>query len=492
MPLQNPKLYEINTRVWINKFSKEAKKANFEDIPDNVWDELSGKGIDIVWLMGIWKTSPEIIKKYCFQDYLVRSYEKALKDFKENDVIGSPFAIDEYVVNPDLGDFENLTKLRKNLNKRGMKLLLDFVPNHFSVGSKLVKTNPSIFLSANEELHARDPHTYFKCNGSDKIFCHGRDPFFPAWEDTIQVNYFCPDALEFMINTLLGLAEYCDGVRCDMAILALDNVFGNTWSRVLQKNGFQKPENKFWETAIKRVKEKYPDFIFIAEAYWDLEWELQQLGFDYTYDKKLTDRLIHGNVRDINLHLKAEPEYQNKSVRFIENHDEDRAANILGKQKSMAAAVIISTIPGMRFYYDGQFEGKRIKLPVQLGRDFEEPVRSCFPEFYNKLLNITKSEIFRLGEWKLLRTLPSWETNNTYQNLLAWQWKYKNECRLIVVNYSDVNSQCRIKLDVSGYHDHFLLVDLLHDNEYLRSSEEVYHSGLYIDLKGWQSHIFAY
>jgi hypothetical protein len=277
-----------------------------------------------------------------------------------------------------------------------------------------------------------------------------------------------------------------------MAILALENVFSNTWSRVLQRNGFRKPVNKFWDTAIKRVKEKYPDFIFMAEAYWDLEWNLQQMGFDYTYDKKLTDRLIHGHVMDIKQHLMAEYNYQSKSVRFIENHDEERAAAVLGKQKSMAAGLLISTIPGMHLYYDGQFEGKKVKLPVQLGRETDESIPKCFPAFYNKLLNITRTEIFKYGEWKLLDSLPSWGNNNTFENLLAWHYKYKNENRLVVINYSDVDSQCRIKLDVAGYHEHFLLIDLLHDTEYLRSSEEVYHTGLFIELKGWQSHIFSY
>ncbi len=492
MLLNNPKLYEINTRVWIRKFDEGTQKANLKNIPVEAWSDLKEKGIDVVWLMGVWKSCSESVPDYCFKDYLVKGYQKALRDYCEEDVIGSPFAIDEYVVNPALGNFRDLKKVREDLNSKGMKLFLDFIPNHFSANTKLLKKHPEIFLPANKDLYANDKYTYFKLDGAEKYFCHGRDPFFPPWEDTVQVNYFSKDAFDFMVNTLLNIAEYCDGVRCDMAMLALDNVFYNTWSGILNRLGFQKPQENFWHAAISKVKEKFPDFTFIAEVYWDLEWDLQQLGFDYTYDKKLIDRLAWGDVTEIKLHLLAEEDYQKRSVRFIENHDEERAIMLLGKPRSLAAAVIISTIQGMHFYYDGQFEGRRTKLPVQLGRQPLENNDKPVYDFYMKLLQITKDEIFKTGLWKMLDVLPSWETNLTYKNILAWNWKLGNENRLVVVNYSSVSSQCRIKIDTIGFDETFKLTDLLHDTVYQRSTEDTYHEGLFVDLKPFQSHIFAY
>ncbi|MCU7491502.1 MAG: glycosidase [Ignavibacteria bacterium] len=490
--LHNPKLYEINTRVWIKKFNGQEGKAPLESIPEEVWSNLSEKGMDIVWLMGVWKTCPSLIPRCCFKDFLIRNYDKGLRNWKESDVIGSPYALDDYTISPELGREDALINLRKKLNNMGLKLFLDFIPNHFSADSHLLDTNPEIFLQADEDIFGRDSHTYFKPEGKDRIFAHGRDPFFPAWEDTAQVNYFSPEAVEFMTERLLKIAGLCDGVRCDMAMLPLENVFYNTWRGTLSKMGFQKPARKFWKYAIEKVKEKYPDFIFMAEAYWDLEWELQQLGFDYTYDKKLTDRILSGNVPEIKLHLMAEPDYQAKSVRFIENHDEERSYAVMGKHKAQAAAIIISTIQGMRFYFDGQFEGRRIKLPVQLGREQQERPVECIVDFYDKLLTITKSEIFQEGQWKLLDVLPAWSENDTCRNILAWQWTMGEEKRLVVINFSEFHSQSRIKLDVRGYEDHFEITDLLHDMEYWRSAEEVFHTGLFIDLNPWQSHIFSY
>src|SRR5207302_3088107 len=119
---------------------------------------------------------------------------------------------------------------------------------------------------------------------------------------------------------------------------------------------------EFWTDARAAV----PDLLLIAEVYWDLEWRLQQLGFDFTYDKRLYDRLLHSPARDVAAHLTADDDYQRRSVRFIENHDEPRSASVF-EDRVTAAAVVMSTVQGMRFYYDGQFEGRRVHVPVQLG-----------------------------------------------------------------------------------------------------------------------------
>ncbi len=489
----NPSIYEINSRVWLKKLERDMGILSLGEIPDSYWNSLTEAGMDYVWLMGVWQTSESVIKKYCFENGLVKSYKRALKDWTEKDVIGSPFAVEEYKINSALGDRQSLIKLESALNKKGIKLILDFVPNHFSAESSLLKSNPEIFLSVNKEYFDNDPHTFYQpFKENQKYFAHGRDPFFPSWQDTAQVNFFSRQAREYLTNILLELTAVCDGVRCDMAMLALNNVFQNTWGGVLTKSGFEKPLTEFWKDAIEETKNKRADFLFIAEAYWDMEWDLQQLGFDYTYDKKLTDRLKSGNTRAVYEHLLADKEYQNKSLRFLENHDEERAVSALGKEKSKAAAVIISTILGMRFYYDGQFDGKKIKLPVQLGREPEEAAILGLPEFYNNLLKISSHEIFKQGEWKLLNPANSWGTNDTYKNILTWQWSLQTENRIVIVNYSDSISTCRVKLDLLGHQEEFVIKDILNDQTYTRSAEEVYHTGLFIELKPYQSHIFAY
>ncbi len=484
-------LYEINTRVWLRRFDTPSRKATLDDVPASYWEQLKAKGITHVWLMGIWKVCESTIAKYCLQEGATKdSFRSALSDYQDKDVIGSPYSIDRYDVNPRIGTERSLTHTRLILNQLGMKLILDFVPNHFSADSSLIQTHPYIFLEADADFLRRDPVTFYKPPNSDRVFAHGKDPFFPAWEDTIQVNYFKPKARKFMIHTLKTLAKRCDGVRCDVAMLMLNDSFEQTWRHVL--GNYEKPAEEFWKQAVAAIKKEYPEFVFIGEVYWNKEWELQQLGFDYTYDKKLTDRLKTGDANAVREHLLADADFQKKSVRFIENHDEDRAITAFGKQKSQAAAVIISTLPGMRFYYDGQFEGKAVRLPVQLSREPFEPVNQEISDFYDKILHITQHDIFRKGEWRLLETLPAYDKDPTFPNIPAWLWTDQSEKRLVAVNYADTISTCRIKLEIETNEKDFELTDLLHDQSYIRSVEEVCSIGLYIELKAYQSHIFAY
>lgn len=485
-------LYEINARIWFSKFDKNNVK-DLSEVPDEYWRRLKSLGIDYVWLMGVWKTNESVIDKYCFEEGLIRNYNHALKHWSREDVIGSPYSIDSYEINPYLGSKNKLVELKAKLNKFGIKLILDFISNHYSAHSSLIKSNPEIFLQADEESYSIDPHTYFKpFEDSKNYFAHGRDPFFPAWGDTVQLNCFAKESREFSKNILSNLTQLCDGVRCDMAMLSINNVFKNTWVGIINRNHIDIPKTEYWEEVIGHTKKLRPDFVFIAEAYWDLEYHLQQLGFDYTYDKKLTDRLKFAPVSEIILHLKADELFQQKSLRFLENHDEERIVTAIGVEKSKAAAIVISTIQGLRFYHDGQFEGKKVKLPLQLGR---EPVESEIPhlkEFYEKLLKITSMDVIRNGEWSLQEAVASWPTNETYKNMLAWKWELGKERILVVINYSNVHSACRIVLDFEGYPEEFTIVDLLNNVNYHQNGEEVSRHGLYVDLKPWHAHIFSY
>lgn len=482
--MPNQKLFEINTRVWIKKF---PGVCSLSEVPIDYFINLKERGFDYIWLMGIWKTSSELIEKCCYTPDLIMSYDKSLKDWKKEDVIGSPYAIDEYKLDERFGKEEDLLAFKKQLNKIGLKLILDFVPNHFSAATKYLIEYPEIFLQGDENILRNNSFTFFKHEQLDKVYAHGRDPFFPAWTDTVQVNYFNEEARTFMTNILLGIMKLCDGVRCDMAMLPLNNVFHNTWLGLLNKDN--KPEKEFWEVAIKEVKKINPHFVFIAETYWDLEWEMQQLNFDFTYDKRLTDRLEEGHIEGIKSHLTAEINFQMRSVRFIENHDEQRAVSKFGKFRSLAAATVISTIPGLKLYYDGQFEGRKIKLPVQLGKEPIEKISGTVSRYYERILDITKHEIFRDGNWSMLNAIQA--VDDTSENMLCWIWSLKDDIRLIVINYSNANSRCRIMFNFNAIGKRtIILKDLLTNELYERNVKEIVDLGLYVELKPYTSHIF--
>ena len=272
-----------------------------------------------------------------------------------------------------------------------------------------------------------------------QVFACGRDPFFPAWPDVLQLNAFQPGLRQAVIETISEIAEQCDGIRCDMAMLVLNDIFERTWGG----RAGAKPADDYWTTVIPAIKGRHPEFRFIAEAYWDLEWELQQQGFDFCYDKKLYDRMEHGAAESVRQHLLADLPYQEGMVRFIENHDEPRAAAAFPDGKGRAAAVAILTLPGARLLHEGQFEGWRVRLPVFLARRPAEPVDQDLAAFYGRLLKATNRDLFRNGDWRLCER-SGWPDNQSCQNVLAWCWVKDDERALIVVNFGPAAAQARV------------------------------------------------
>jgi glycosidase len=166
------------------------------------------------------------------------------------------------------------TRLRERLRKRGLRLMLDFVPNHTGLDHSWVEEHPEYYIRGTDPDLARAPmnYTWVKRSGGDLLLAHGRDPYFAGWPDTLQLNYGNPATQEAMIAELVKIAGQCDGVRCDMAMLVLPEVFQRTWGIAARL---------FWPEATRRVREKAPGFCFMAEVYWDMEWAMQQQGFDY-------------------------------------------------------------------------------------------------------------------------------------------------------------------------------------------------------------------
>jgi hypothetical protein len=315
------------------------------------------------------------------------------------------------------------------------------------------------------------------------ILAHGRDPYFPGWPDTLQLDYSNPQTQEAMIAEMLKIAGQCDGVRCDMAMLVLPDVFERTWGRRSQP---------FWQRATRQVRERVPDFCFMAEVYWDLEWTLQQQGFDYAYDKRLYDRLREGHARPVREHFHAGLDYQDKLARFLENHDEPRAAATFSPEIHQAAAVITFLSPGLRFFHQGQFEGRRKRISPHLVRAPLEPTDQALQQFYNRLLSVLRLPAVRNGRWQLLECVPAWDGNWTWDGFLAFAWQDPTGQRVLVTaNYAANQGQCYVRLpfpDLGGRSVRFK--DLMGPASYDRAGNDVVAGGLYLDLPPWSYHVF--
>jgi Alpha amylase, catalytic domain len=478
-----PTIYEINTWVWLAELSTRAgHPVALGSVPESEWDALAAHGFDAVWLMGVWERSPAGIVIANRNKNLLDDFKRALPDFRPQDNVGSPYCVRRYVVDPHLGGPEGLAAARQELAKRDLRLILDFVPNHVAPDHPWVTAHPEYFVQGSAEEANADASSFMKIG--DRVFACGRDPYFPAWQDVLQLNAFQPGLRQAMLETVSSIAGQCDGIRCDMAMLVMNAIFERTWSSRAGK----RPATEYWPDLIRAVKKAYPEFLFIAEAYWNLEWELQKQGFDFCYDKRFYDRLEHDNAESVRLHLCADPAYQAKLLRFIENHDEPRAAATFSPVKQRAVAITMATLSGARLFHEGQFEGRKIRLPVFLGRRPEEPADQPLQVFYNWLLDAIDGPLFRDGQWALCNCV-GWPDNSSYQHLVGWTWVKDNDRYLIVVNLSDSAAQARVQLPWEELRGKtWRLVDALSGESYDRSGDEMRDPGLYVDLKPWNYH----
>ena len=481
-----PSLFQINTRVRLSELGTTlGRQATLDDVPDADLDQIARDGFDLVWFLGVWQTGQAARRVSASNPEWLAEYHRVLPDFRDEDVTGSCFAVQDYHAHADFGGDQALARLRERLKRRGLRLILDFVPNHVAPDHVWVQSHPEYLVEGTEEQRAAAPQNWTRLdvNGTPRILAYGRDPYFAGWPDTLQLNYGNQGLQEALIGELRRIAGQCDGVRCDMAMLVLPEVFQRTWGVTTQP---------FWPAATAAVRQVVPGFLFMAEVYWDLEWTLQQQGFDFTYDKRLYDRLEHGPARPVREHLRAGLDFQDHLARFLENHDEPRAAATFPPERHRAAAVITFLAPGLRFIHQGQREGKRVRIPMHLGRGPVEPPDAAIGAFYDALLATLRDPVYRDGQWQLLGVCRAWQGNDSNEAFVAYGWTGTGASRRVVaVNYADHRSQCYIPLpwpDLSGLT--WRLHDQLGTAVYDRDGSDLVSRGLYLDLPPWGYHAF--
>jgi hypothetical protein len=483
-------LYQVNTCVYLGEIGRAlGRPATLDDWPDTELDLLAERGFDWLWPLGVWQLG-EAARELAPTMADWPAIQKVLPDLSAGDMVSSPFAITSYTVNADFGGNAALDRLRERLRRRGIRVMLDFVPNHTALDHPWARWHPEYYVVGTEEDLRREPKNY--CRIHDTVFAYGRDPYFPGWPDTLQLNYRHPALRAAMIDELYGIAGRCDGVRCDMAMLVLPDVFARTWGYRPLPDGVSAVDDPFWPEAIDTVRARRPGFVFMAEAYWDLEWTLQQQGFDFTYDKRLYDRLHERDAGSVRGHLCADAEYQRRSVRFLENHDEPRAAAAFDPEVYRAAAVVTFLVPGLRFFHEGQLEGRRFRVPMQLARRPVEEPDWQLAEFHERLFECLQRSEVRGGRWRLLDCRPAWDGNATASQFVSFCWEDDRGGQLLVcVNYGPIRGQCRVVLPLPALAGHlWQLRDVLSGDSYERGGDEMSLTGLYVDLPAWGWHVF--
>lgn len=455
----NPKiiLYEINTWVWLTDLSaKYQQPIRLGNVPDVEWQRLAAMGINAIWLMGVWTRSPAAVALTFANPYALREFKEMLPDFTPEDLVGSAYSIQNYSVDPHLGGPEGLAAERRKLAELGIRLILDYVPNHVAPDHAWAFEHPEYFVHGNHDDLERDPDSFMQVG--DRIYARGRDPNFPAWQDTLQLNAFSPALRTASVATLDSILAQCDGVRVDMAMLFINRIFAQTWKERIA----ERPVDEFWPVVITSVRAAHPSALFIAEAYWGTEPELLTMGFDACYDKSLYDALRDRKPTILTRLMPVHAQIHQSRVRFIENHDEKRAVSAFAKGYWRAAAIFTATLPGMTMFHDGQFEGRKKRISVLLGRRAVEHADPSAEQFYAKLLEVIRHPTIQTG---VCKSLPVYTPRGRRQTRCqAWMWTRLGEAFLIFANASRFPATCHIKTELLPSIRLSCVLDSLKDN----------------------------
>ncbi|MCS6988481.1 MAG: alpha-amylase family glycosyl hydrolase [Chloroherpetonaceae bacterium] len=474
-----PLVYEINARVWLRELSKKhGKPITLASVPETEFQRWKQHRFDAIWLMGVWKPSPKGREIALHHRGLWQEYSRALPDWTADDVACSPYCIAEYATAEELGGESGLQKFRERLHANGMKLILDFVPNHVALDHPWLSLRPDYFIAAPKSL-ALQSEDFYSPDG-ERFFACGKDPYFPAWTDTLQLNYANPSLRKAMIQTLRTVAEKCDGVRCDMAMLELKSVFNRTWGWLAGEM-----TEEFWIEAISQIKTFRSDFLFIAEAYWDTEWTLQQMGFDFTYDKKLYDRLHRRDIFGVKGHLSANWDYQRKMVCFSENHDEERAVARFG-ENARAVMLLVLTMPGMRLVHQGQIEGYSRRLPVQLLRRYDEAGDERIAQFYQRLSHALQNPAITCGNFQLLNARGD-------QDVIAFARRCGDRIAqtFTLVNLSDFPKEIRFETDAFDDVESYEHVEVITTEPRHSPQFDLWNGGISVRLRAREGLLFV-
>src|SRR6266851_9054538 len=258
---KHPHLYEISAWPWLERLSRrENRRVTLADVPDATWSAIANAGFDCVYLMGVWRRSAVGRLMGRTDPGLIAEYDRILPGWQMSDVPGSPYCIQAYEPDDRMGGWKGLDKCRAALAQRDMRLVLDFVPNHTGFDHDWIGTNPELYVQGTLDNYRAEPNLYHPIEDADgatvRFIACGRDPFFPPWRDVAQLNYFNPATREAMIGVLASIAQHADGVRCDMAMLVLNDVFAQTWQQRIDLL-WGEPATEFWPEATRRAPMTY-------------------------------------------------------------------------------------------------------------------------------------------------------------------------------------------------------------------------------------------
>ena len=397
-----------NTHVWMEQLSRKHGRwiQRLDQIPEEELDLIRRRGFSGLWLIGLWERSVA---------------SATIKRMRGNqDAAASAYSLQEYAVASDLGGEPALQELKARAWARGIRLASDMVPNHMGIDSRWVVEHPDWFLSRERSpypaysFHGPDlsrdsrvgifieDHYYNETDaavvfkrldrwtGDERFVYHGNDGTRTPWNDTAQLNYLNPEVREAVIREILRVARQFPVIRFDAAMTLAKRHYQRLWfpepgtggaipSRA--EYGLTRAQidalmpREFWRDVVDRVAAEAPDTLLLAEAFWLMEgYFVRTLGMHRVYNSAFMNMLRdedNAKYRSVIKNtLEFDPEVLRRYVNFMNNPDEDPAAEAFGDgDKYFGICTLMATLPGLPMFGHGQWEGFREKY----GMEFRKP-----------------------------------------------------------------------------------------------------------------------
>lgn len=385
-------IYQIFPRYWGDRAGKQKKGGTldengcgkFSNIDRESLDYFKSLGVTHLWLTGIVRHATGESTGGC---------TASSPDWVKGRA-GSPYAItDYYDVNPYLADkperrMEEFKDLLKRVHNAGLKVIIDFVPNHvardytsFTALHPAPTGMPSLGSDDDKSVHWREENDFFYYPGTELKLpvksqtykelpalasgnAYTAEPAVNDWYDTVKINY-C-DTHTGTWDKMLDIVRFwagmgVDGFRCDMVELVPADFF--TW-------------------LIREIHKQYPEIVFIAEVYQKELYSkyIREVGFDLLYDKSgmydTIRAIVQKNTDDSGVPVEAWQstrkitwnwqslgDLQPYMLNFLENHDEQRfASDFFGKDAGNVFAALYASLYFNRasfMIYSGQEVGER-------------------------------------------------------------------------------------------------------------------------------------
>ncbi len=544
-----------STYVWLAQLSKQYGRhiGRLDEIPDEALATLAHRGINSLWLIGVWERSraSKTIKQLC----------------GNRDAVASAYSLFSYTIADDLGGEPAYINLRDRAYHHGVRLASDMVPNHMGIDSPWVIEHPDWFISRQDtpypaysfngpdlshdgRVEIKIEDHYFeqsdaavvfrrrdKASGETRYIYHGNDGTSFPWNDTAQLDYLNAAVREQVIQTILHVARLFPVIRFDAAMTLAKRHFHRLWfpgpgssgaipSRA--EYGMNQAEfdrcmpHEFWREVVDRVAAEVPGTLLLAEAFWLMEgYFVRTLGMHRVYNSAFMvmlrdeDNAKYRSV--IKNTLEFDPDIMKRYVNFMSNPDERTAVDQFGTgDKCFGVAVMMSTLPGLPMFGHGQIEG----FTEKYGMEYRWPRYDESPDHW--LVERHEREIAPLLKRRWLFAESSnfllydfFHANGSVdENVFAYSNRNGGERALVVYNnrygdahgtidysaaYADKGSgglrQQRLRdglgLGLGGDSGTvFAFRDSLTGLEYLRRANDLHNSGLTLELHAYQCHVF--